>query len=53
MEHLKIPLNDQEEAILQLMKTIHHLEIENERLKEHLKKILLGEHGHEVCITND
>ena len=37
MDHSKIPLNEQEETILFLMKRILHLEAENEKLKEDLK----------------
>ena len=39
MEHLKIPLNDQEEAILELMRKINHLEHENFLLREENKQL--------------
>jgi hypothetical protein len=39
MEHLKIPLSDKEEAILQLMKQVRNLEEENVNLREQLKQL--------------
>jgi predicted nucleic acid-binding Zn-ribbon protein len=39
MEHLKYPLNDQEETILELMKQIHNLQHENLLLKEEIKQL--------------
>jgi len=39
MEHLKIPLSDQEEAILELMRQINHLEHQNFLLKEEIKQL--------------
>ena len=39
MEELKIPLSDQEEAILQLMTQVHRLTNENERLKEEINRL--------------
>ena len=39
MEHLKIPLNEQEEAILQLMRQVSHLEHENSLLREENKQL--------------
>lgn len=37
MEHLVIPLSDQEEAILELLKQVNKLEHENYLLKEEIK----------------
>ena len=42
MEHLKIPLNDQEEAILELMRQVNHLEHENFLLREENKQLKEG-----------
>lgn len=39
MEHLKIPLSDQEEAVLQLLKQVKQLELENYELKEQIKRL--------------
>lgn len=39
MEHLKIPLSDQEEAILELLKQVKRLENENLNLKEEIKQL--------------
>lgn len=39
MEHLKTPLNDKEEAILQLLQKVHQLEHENLQLKEEIKRL--------------
>jgi len=39
MNHQLIPLNDKEEAILQLMQRINDLEFENSNLKEEIKQL--------------
>ena len=39
MEKLKIPLNEREEAILELMRKVNHLEHENQNLKEEIKRL--------------
>jgi prefoldin subunit 5 len=39
MEHLKIPLSDKEEAILQLMRQVRNLEEENTNLRQELKQL--------------
>jgi hypothetical protein len=39
MNHQLIPLNDKEEAILQLMQRINDLEYENSNLKEEIKQL--------------
>ena len=39
MEHLTIPLSDREEAILELMRQINHLEHQNFLLKEEIKQL--------------
>jgi cell division septum initiation protein DivIVA len=39
MEHLKIPLSDTEEAVYQLMRQVHALQDENEKLKEQIKQL--------------
>ena len=39
MNHQLIPLNDKEEAILQLMQRINDLEFENSNLKDEIKQL--------------
>jgi predicted RNase H-like nuclease (RuvC/YqgF family) len=39
MNHQLIPLNDKEEAILQLMQKINELEYENSNLKDEIKQL--------------
>jgi predicted RNase H-like nuclease (RuvC/YqgF family) len=39
MNHQLIPLNDKEEAILQLMQKVNELEYENSNLKEEIKQL--------------
>jgi hypothetical protein len=39
MEHLQIPLNDTEEAVLQLLKQVEQLKIENIELKQIIKEL--------------
>jgi prefoldin subunit 5 len=39
MEQMKIPLSDTEEAVYQLMKQLHMLQGENEKLKEEIKRL--------------
>jgi predicted HTH domain antitoxin len=39
MNHQLIPLNDSEEAILQLMQRINKLEYENSDLREEIKQL--------------
>ena len=39
MEHLVIPLSDKEEAILELMKQVNHLEHENAELRRAIKEL--------------
>jgi hypothetical protein len=39
MNHQLIPLNDKEEAILQLMQRVNELEYENSNLKEEIKQL--------------
>ena len=39
MEKLKIPLNEREEAILELMRKVNHLEHENQNLKDEIKRL--------------
>lgn len=39
MNHQLIPLNDKEEAILELMKRINELEHENSNLKDEIKQL--------------
>ena len=39
MNHQLIPLNDSEEAILQLMQRINDLEYENSNLKDEIKQL--------------
>lgn len=39
MEHLQIPLSEQEEAVLELMKKINRLEHENQTLKEEIARL--------------
>jgi predicted RNase H-like nuclease (RuvC/YqgF family) len=39
MNHQLIPLNDKEEAILQLMQRINELEYENSNLKDEIKQL--------------
>jgi predicted HTH domain antitoxin len=39
MNHQLIPLNDKEEAILELMQRINDLEYENSTLKEEIKQL--------------
>jgi predicted RNase H-like nuclease (RuvC/YqgF family) len=41
MEHLTIPLSDAEEAILELMKQVKRLEVENQSLREEIKQLRL------------
>jgi hypothetical protein len=36
---MQIPLSDREEAILELMKQVRHLEEENNNLREELKQL--------------
>ena len=46
MEQLTIPLSDTEEAVYQLMKQLHMLQDENEKLKEEIRRLhwLFEEH---------
>lgn len=39
MNHLKMPLSDQEEAVLQLLQKVNRLEHENAELKEEIKRL--------------
>ena len=39
MEHLKIPLNDAEEAVYQLLQQVNKLKDENDELKEEIKRL--------------
>jgi len=39
MEQMKIPLSDTEEAVYQLMKQLHMLQGENEKLREEIKRL--------------
>jgi predicted RNase H-like nuclease (RuvC/YqgF family) len=39
MNHQLIPLNDKEEAILQLMQKVNELEYENSNLKDEIKQL--------------
>jgi cell division protein FtsB len=39
MEHLKIPLNDTEEAVYQLLQQMNKLKDENQELKEEIKRL--------------
>lgn len=39
MHHLKMPLSDQEEAVLQLLQKVNRLEHENAELKEQIKQL--------------
>jgi hypothetical protein len=39
MNHQLIPLNDKEEAILQLMQRVSELEYENSNLKDEIKQL--------------
>ena len=39
MNHQLIPLNDKEEAILELMQRINDLEYENSNLKDEIKRL--------------
>lgn len=39
MELLKMPLSEQEEALVSLLQKIHKLEVENENLKEEIKML--------------
>lgn len=39
MEHLQIPLSDTEEAVLELLKQIHELKLENLELKQIIKEL--------------
>jgi hypothetical protein len=39
MNHQLIPLNDKEEAILQLMQRLNELEYENSNLKDEIKQL--------------
>jgi predicted RNase H-like nuclease (RuvC/YqgF family) len=39
MNHQLIPLNDKEEAILQLMQRVNELEYENSNLKDEIKQL--------------
>jgi len=47
MNHQLIPLNDSEEAILQLMQRINDLEYENSELKDEIKQLRLSLQEHE------
>lgn len=39
MEHLQIPLTEQEEAVLELLKQVKRLENENQNLREEIKQL--------------
>lgn len=39
MEHLQIPLTEQEEAVLELLKQVKRLENENLNLREEIKQL--------------
>jgi cell division protein FtsB len=39
MQHLRIPLSDTEEAVLQLLQKVSKLEDENKILKEEIKQL--------------
>lgn len=39
MNHQLIPLNDKEEAILELMQRVNQLEYENSNLKDEIKQL--------------
>ena len=39
MEHLKIPLNDAEEAVYQLLQQVNKLKDENQELKDEIKQL--------------
>ena len=39
MEQMTIPLSDTEEAVYQLMKQLHMLQGENEKLKEEIRRL--------------
>jgi len=47
MNHQLIPLNDSEEAILQLMQRINDLEYENSDLREEIKQLKWSLQEHE------
>ena len=47
MNHQIIPLNDKEEAILQLMQRINDLEYENSDLKDEIKQLKWSLQEHE------
>jgi hypothetical protein len=47
MNHQLIPLNDSEEAILQLMQRINDLEYENSELKDEIKQLKWSLQEHE------
>ena len=47
MNHQLIPLNDKEEAILQLMQRINDLEYENSDLKDEIKQLKWSLQEHE------
>ena len=47
MNHQIIPLNDKEEAILQLMQRINDLEYENSDLKDKIKQLKWSLQEHE------
>jgi peptidoglycan hydrolase CwlO-like protein len=39
MEHLKMPLSDAEEAVLELLKQVERLKTENQDLKDEIKRL--------------
>jgi hypothetical protein len=39
MEHLQIPLNDAEEAVLELLKQVEQLKLENIELRQIIKEL--------------
>lgn len=39
MEQMTIPLSDTEEAVYQLMRQLHMLQDENEKLKEEIRRL--------------
>lgn len=47
MEHLKIPLSDTEEAILQLLTLVKRLEDENVTLKQEIKSLRWASEEHD------